>query len=334
MLKRLPLAHLPTPLFHSARLDALLGCEVWIKRDDMTGAAEAGNKIRKLEYLFADALNPRRSEGPATVVLTCGGAQSNHARATALLAARLGLKSTLFLRTPDPAAPPPSQGNLLLDRLAGADVRFITPADYQRRDEVMAHAALELRAAGEAPYVIPEGGSNGLGAHGYVHAMQEVQEQLAAGLAGSVRGFDAVVHACGSGGTAAGVAVGARVSRLADTALAMAVCDDRATFEGIIQRIVSEVFALSPALAGTAPFEVLDEYRGPAYAVASPEQREFIVRVARVSGLIFDPVYSGKALFGLAQLKNKPRRALFLHTGGLPGLLAQADELAAAAEHT
>ena len=204
-LPRLHLAHLPTPLTHHPELDRLVGAEVWVKRDDMTSGAAAGNKIRKLEWLLAHARQVQ-----STTVLTCGGVQSNHARATALVAAELGLRALLFLRAADPSQPTPTTGNLLLDRMAGAELRFINPEQYADRDRVMGNAAEALSARGERPYVIPEGGSNGRGALGYVQAMREIRQQLDHGLAGGPRGFDVVVHACGSGGTAASTIAAAR----------------------------------------------------------------------------------------------------------------------------
>lgn len=322
-LPRIRFAHTPTPLFHHPELDRLIGAEVWVKRDDMTSGAAAGNKIRKLELLLGHA----RQQG-ATVLLTCGGAQSNHARATAVLAAELGLRSVLFLRTSDPTSPPADRGNLLLDRMVGATVHFVTPQQYRDNLALMASAAQTLVEQGQHPYVIPEGGSNGRGAIGYVLAMQEVREQLDLGLAGDVREFDAVVHACGSGGTAAGVALGAARCQLAREVIAMAVCQDSATFSGIVARIVDEAHELVPTLPPPAPWRIIDDWRGPAYGVASEEQRRFIVTVARHTGLLLDPVYTGKALFALRQLSPRPRRVLFVHTGGLPGLLAQASDFA------
>jgi D-cysteine desulfhydrase len=320
MREKIALAHLPTPLWRSDALDALIGTQVWVKRDDMTGGAEAGNKLRKLEYLMADALAQR-----ASVVLTCGGLQSNHARATAIVAARLGLSSCLFLRTATPRVAPAPSGNLLLDRLVGAEVRLISPDDYRSRGAVMARAADELRARGQRPYVIPEGGSNALGSLGYVDAMREVRQQLDLGLGGGPEPFDSVVFACGSGGTAAGITLGASEWEVAPQAHAMAVCDDAAYFERVVGRIAVEAQALAPELDRQAKLTVVDRFKGPAYAVASDEQRRFIVEVARRTGLIVDPVYTGKALFALAKLEPKPRRVLFVHTGGLPGLIAQAD---------
>lgn len=311
---KLTLAHLPTPLEHSATLDALLGTECWIKRDDASAGAEAGNKIRKLEYLLHEAVTQR-----ATTVITCGGLQSNHARATALLCRRLGLRPVLLLRTA--AAPNTREGNVLLDWLCGAELRFISHAQYAARVELMAEVARELAGRGERAYVIPEGGSNGLGALGYRDAMAEVRAQLD-GSHGLPAGFDAVVHACGSGGTTAGLVLGAREHRVADEVVAMAVCDDRGYFEARIAGIVSEAAHYRAAPPEPARLRIFDAYKGPAYGVASPEQLAFIREVATACGLVLDPVYSGKAMFGLSRMPNKPQRALFIHTGGLPGLLA------------
>ncbi|HEX7601812.1 MAG TPA: pyridoxal-phosphate dependent enzyme, partial [Polyangiaceae bacterium] len=251
VLPRLHLVHGPTPLVARPSLSAELGVDLWIKRDDATGGAEAGNKLRKLEYLFADAL-----QKGAKHVVTCGGIQSNHARATAIVAAQLGLRCTLLLRVtdgtevgPEREAPKerlPVTGNVLLDRLVGANVRLISPKDYADRAACMAKVAAELELAGERAYVIPEGGSNGLGALGYVDAMREVREQLDRGLGGGAR-FDTIVHACGSGGTAAGVALGAGTHRVASEVRAVAVCDDAAYFERVIAAIVREARAHVPS---------------------------------------------------------------------------------------
>jgi len=322
---RLHLAHLPTPLVQPPRLADAMGIDLWIKRDDATGGAEAGNKIRKLEFLLADAL-----ERGADTLVTCGGIQSNHARATALCGASLGMRAVLFLRTTEPDLDPAHallEGNVLLDKLVGADIRLVTPATYRDRARVMEEAASELAAAGRRPYVIPEGGSNGLGALGYVEAMAEVRRQLDLGLGGA-RPFDVIVHACGSGGTAAGVALGAARYEVAAEVRAMAVCDDARTFEEVIERIMSEASALDPRLSRAAAHLVVDDRaKGPAYAVSTESQRRRILDVARLSGLVLDPVYTGKAFAGLWDLIDsgalRGERVLFLHTGGLPGLLAQ-----------
>lgn len=317
--RRILLAHLPTPLWRHPALNDLVGCELWVKRDDMTGGAESGNKVRKLEYL----LHAAHAKG-ALAVITCGGAQSNHARATALCARRLGMRPVLFLRE----VPETISGNLLLDRLAGAEIRAITRAQYTNRDALMAQAAQELTEAGETAFVIPEGGSNGLGAFGYVQAAAEIREQLDLGLAGGLQQFDAVVCACGSGGTAAGLALGVAASQIAAQVTAIAVCDSRAYFETVTAEIIAEARSLDPSLPPAAPLIIEDDYIGPGYGSMNDEQKAFLIAVAQQTGLILDPVYSGKALFALSRLPNKPQRVLFVHTGGLPGLLAQADDFA------
>jgi D-cysteine desulfhydrase len=351
-LPRVSLVHGPTPIMRLAALDAIVGAEVWVKRDDATAGAESGNKIRKLEFLLADAL----ARG-ARVVVTCGGLQSNHARATALCCAQLGLRSILLLRVPDPArakaAPLDLVGNVLLDRLAGAEVRFVSPEEYRERGAMLEQARADSDQRGLPAYIIPEGGSNGLGSLGYVEAMREVRRQMDLGLAGGARPFDVVAHACGSGGTAAGVSLGACRFGVARTTWAFAVCDDRAYFERAIARIAIEARGYDPSLPalalvepqgegaegaapeGAARLVVDDRAKGPAYALMSDEQKRFLVRVARATGLVLDPVYTGKALFGLAAAIERGEiargaRVLFLHTGGLPGLLAQGEDLRAA----
>ena len=337
--KRLFLVHGPTPVERRPALDELVGAKVWIKRDDATGGAEAGNKIRKLEFLLADAL----ARG-AEVVITCGGLQSNHARATALACARLGLRAVLYLRVPDPARAASDvdvTGNVLLDRLAGAEICFISPAEYRERGAIMEHARRELEAEGAPAYVVPEGGSNGLGSLGYVEAMREVRQQIDLGLCedlpmteGSLAGFDVVAHACGSGGTAAGVALGAARFEVARQTWAFAVCDDREYFEKTISRIASEARGFDPSLPvlSASALVIDDRAKGPAYAVMDAEQKHFLAQVARKTGLILDPVYSGKALWGVARAVERGEisadaNVLFIHTGGLPGLLAQGEEL-------
>lgn len=328
---RLRLVHAPTPLLSLPRLSSRLGVELWIKRDDVTGGAEAGNKLRKLEWLVADAL----AQG-ADTLLTCGAVQSNHCRATALIAARFGLGCRLLLRAEDVTKAPPLIGNFQLSRMAGADTVLITYADYARRTELLELHAEKLRQKGKKPYIIPEGASNALGSLGYVEAMREVRMQLDAGMAGGPTAFDLIVHACGSGGTAAGVAAGAGRFEVAKKVRAMAVCDDRATFDAITGRILDDMRRLEPAMASSRFAELVidDTAKGPRYGVPSAAQARFVEDMARSFGLVLDPVYTGKALYGLVQtIANDSsllgRRVLFVHTGGLPGLLAEGEALEA-----
>jgi D-cysteine desulfhydrase len=326
----LRLAHRPTPLEAHARLGEWLGVELWIKRDDASGGAEAGNKIRKLERLLADAV-----DRGADTVITCGSLQSNHARAVSLCCARLGLTAELWLRVDDldddgdgagvplDQAPRPLAGNLLLDRLAGARVRLIRRASYDRRDELMAQRAEALRADGARPYVIPEGGSNGLGALGYVDAMAEVRADLQRSAAPP---FDLVAHACGSGGTAAGVALGVAAHGVASAALALAICDDRASFERRIASIVEQAQRIDPLLAEPCPWRV-DAAAADTALVTVAEREQATLAAARRAGIMLDPVYGAPALARLKQLAAAGElgatRVLWISTGGLPALLAE-----------
>jgi D-cysteine desulfhydrase len=219
--------------------------------------------------------------------------------------------------------PEPREGNLLLDELLGAEVLIVSPQQYAERDQRMRAVADEYAARGQRAYVIPEGGSNGLGALGYVAAMAEVRAQLDAESTRLPTAFDAVIHACGSGGTASGVTLGAAQFGVAPHVISMAVCDDRQYFEERIATIAADAARYFNQPLRRATLRVMDEFKGPAYAVPSAEQIAFIRAVARTAGIVLDPVYSGKALFGLANMPDKPARCLFLHTGGLPGLLAE-----------
>jgi D-cysteine desulfhydrase len=324
---RLPLARLPTPLEPLPRAGARLGVELWIKRDDLTGTELSGNKVRKLEFLLAEA----REQG-ADTVLTCGGAQSNHCRATAIAATRLGLRSRLFLRVPDPKSPPPVEGNILLDRLAGAELVWITPADYARRLEVMGEDARRLAGEGRRPYLIPEGGSNALGAWGYVRAVEE----LAADLAALPRRPTTIVYAAGSGGTGAGLILGTRLFGLDARVVGVNVCDDRDYFVRVIGEICERTIdehRLPLRFDRARDVEIVDGFVGRGYAQSRPEELARIRDLARDEGVFLDPVYTGKAFHGLSStLEAKGRdafgeRIVFLHTGGIFGLFPKAGEL-------
>jgi D-cysteine desulfhydrase len=315
MPSRIPLARTPTPLERLSRLGAKLGVELWVKRDDLTGSTLTGNKVRKLEFLLAEA-----KDRGADTVLTCGGAQSNHCRATALAATQVGLRARLLLRTADPSRPPCTEGNILLDRLAGAEIVWISPDEYRRRAEIFFREAAIVAAAARKPYVIPEGGSNALGAWGYVRAMEEMAPELTPGTT--------LLYACGSGGTGAGLLLGARRLGLGCRIVGVNVCDDRDYFVSAISAIMSE--------AGEPPrpdeIEILDGYVGRGYALSRPEELRLLVEVARAEGLVLDPVYTGKAFYALVSELARDRRAfgprvVFLHTGGIFGLFPKAEEL-------
>ncbi len=319
---RLSRARLPTPLTAAERLSRELGVALWFKRDDLTGAALSGNKIRKLEFLFAEAA----AEGADTVV-TCGGEQSNHCRATAIAAVELGVKPFLLLRTENPTAPPPVEANILLDRLVGAEVRWVSREEYRRRAEIFVEVAAELRARGRKPYLIPEGGSNALGAWGYIRCVEELAHELSPGPA-------TLVYAAGSGGTGAGLVLGVKLLGLPWRVVGVNVCDDRDYFVRVIGEICEAAIDRwkLPLKFSRDEIEIVDGYVGAGYAKSRPDELATLRDVARAEGLVLDPVYTGKAFHGLTRELARDRkqfgeRIVFIHTGGIFGLFPKAAEL-------
>ena len=325
----LEIARKGTPFQKMERLSEELGVEIFFKRDDLTGCELSGNKIRKLEFLLADA----KAKGADTVI-TCGGAQSNHCRATALAAVRAGLQSTLLLRTEDPTNPPPSHGNILLDRLAGAELVWITPAEYKERHNRFDMEQERLREQGKVAYIIPEGGSNQLGAWGYIMGMEEIADDLTA-LGDDDFSETTVLSATGSGGTTAGLLLGAQLLDLDLRVTGINVCDDKDYFVAEIDRICREFrkdYSVNIAINST-DIDIVDGYVGRGYALSRPEELNAIYELARLEGVILDPVYTGKAFYGmLSEIRKKRsvfgRRIVFVHTGGLFGLFPVADKFA------
>lgn len=327
-LPRLPLAHLPTPLEALPRLRARLQSEhpgrpvpqLLVKRDDQTGLASGGNKTRKLEYLLAQALD----EG-ADTVLTVGAPQSNHCRQTAAAAARAGLRCVLVLGG---AAPMLEGGNLLLDRLLGAE--FIWAGERDRL-HVLAEAAATQAAAGHRPYVITYGGSSPVGAAGYAAAMQELLEQAAQ----VGQPVDHVVVASSSGGTQAGLAVGAWAAGFTGQIHGISIDRPAGDFQAALAELATQTASLLGAPHAFQPGDLIvhDAYLGGGYGVLGEAEREAIRLLAVSEGLLVDPVYTGRALAGLLDLIRQGRfdageTVVFWHTGGLPALFAYADQLA------
>ena len=319
-LPHVSIGHLPTPLEPLPRLTAQLGGpELWIKRDDQTGLATGGNKARKLEFLVADAL-----EQEADRLITAGAAQSNHARQTAAAAAKFGLACTLVLRG---QAPPQTQGNLLLDRLLGAEVVW---AGDQPLTEALVQVAEQLGAEGQRPYVIPYGGSNPIGASGYVAAMEELLAQCRE----RDLYFDHVVVPSSSGGTQAGMVVGARALKYEGRILGISV-DLPANS---LQRTLADLATATADHLGLGltfeprDFAIEDGYLGGGYGVVSDLEMTAIHTLARTEGVLLDPVYTGRAFGGLLDLIRQgafssDERVLFWHTGGTTGLFGYADVL-------
>ncbi len=306
---RLPLARLPTPLERLDRLQAAWGGpEIWVKRDDLTGFELSGNKIRKLEFHLAAA----RDAGAGTVI-TCGAAQSNHCRATAHAAARLGLHSVLLLRTPDGRPPAAATGNLLLCRLAGAEVRFVTPDEYDRRDELLAAEAGDRSDA----WVIPEGASDWLGMLGFVLAMRELADQLVH----VGREPAAVWHAASSAGTTAGLGWGAHRLGIPAPIVGTSVGDTAADIAARVDEIWS---AARDRLGGPVPeprWEVLDDHVGLGYGRTTAAELAVQAEATALTGLVFDPTYTGKAIYALRREIDAGRftpddAVIFWHTGG------------------
>ncbi len=318
---RVPLARLPTPVEPLSRFfPADSFPRVYVKREDATGSEWSGNKVRKLEFVLGRALR----EGADTLV-TCGGIQSNHARATAAVAARLGLRCRLVLRGTPPREPDRLEGNLLLDVLLGATFRWISPSDWPRVGEIMEEEGRKLEAEGRKPWLIPEGASDGTGALGYREAAREIRDfQEREGIR-----FAALVHAMGSGGTAAGLLLGREAFGLTFRLVSVPVCDDALHFRKRVDAILGEaerLYGLSrPTLEG---WEIPEGFQGEGYALSTPEEAAFYARVARSEGLVLDPVYTGKAFRALDALAREGRLArpgeavLFLHTGGMFGLFS------------
>ena len=304
---RLQLGLFPTPIHRLDGMSEALGIDLWIKRDDLTGVALGGNKVRKLEFLLAEA----KAQG-AEVVFTTGGAQSNHAMLTAACAKRLGMTPILILKERGVTA---KKGNQLLEALMGTDVRFLDTDSY---DDIYAEMDRVGKALGKPYYKIPCGGSNAVGTLGYVACAQEIASQ-------GVH-FHHLVCAEGSGGTMAGLALGAK--RYLPGTMVHGMMVDTDLFDKITLRLMRETAALlgCDAEITAADFHLRDQC-GPGYAVPSAEGNAAVRLMAETEGLFLDPVYTGKAFAGLIAMAKEgafrpDERVLFLHSGGAGGLFA------------
>ena len=308
---RVPLAVLPTPLYQLPNVSRSLGKNVWVKRDDMTGVALGGNKVRKLEFLLADAMK----QG-AELVMTTGGGQSNHAMLTAACALRLGLEPVLVLKKRGVWQ---RRGNQVLNHLMGVDVRLMDTDSY---DDIYTAMDQIGASSGKKYYKIPCGGSVPLGCLGYVACMKEVLDQAAAL---GVR-FDRIVCATGSGGTHAGTALGARL--FLPGARVTGVEVDTDPFDLIVPELMRGAAELLELDIEIKNEDVeLTPMWGDGYAIPSKEGNDAVNFMARNEGIILDPVYTGKAFAGLLKLNAEgafdgESNILFIHTGGAGGLFA------------
>jgi L-cysteate sulfo-lyase len=320
-LNPISLGYLDTPIAPMKRLSGNLGgCDLWIKRDDQTGLATGGNKVRKLNYVLADA--QRKSPD---MVMTNGGQQSNQARQTAAACAALGLPCTLVLSGDEPISTP--QGNYLIDRLVGAEVIW---AGEKSVVESLQEEADTFRSQGKKPYVVPLGASSALGVCGYVQAMVEVLAQMEEqGIE-----FDRMVVASGSGGTQAGMVLGARLLGYSGKITGISIMAEADILRPIIADLANEAAEILGSELRISEDELFieDAYLGEGYGIVSEGEKQAVLLTARMEGILLDPVYTGRAMNGLIDMMSKcvvgvEERVLFWHTGGVAAIFHHAETL-------
>lgn len=321
---RLSLGFMPTPVESLARLSREIGIDLSMKRDDFTGFGGGGNKVRKLEYLMAEAL----AEG-VNVLITTGGHQSNHARMTAAAARKFGMRPILVLRGNAPAA---YQGNLLLDHLFGAEIDFLDPdAYFTQINPRMQHHADQAVARGEKPYIIPLGGASALGAMGYVGAVRELAEQY---RQSGTPAPSFIVAPVGSGGTLAGLHIGCAMFWPQTRVIGIAVTGSAVPFSeriAVMANAGAELIGFDRRWSADE-IQIENDYVGPGYGVPSDAGNDAIARMARTEGVLLDPVYTGKAIAGLIDCARRGTipagsSVLFIHCGGSPALYPFAEML-------
>ncbi|GAX78921.1 hypothetical protein CEUSTIGMA_g6360.t1 [Chlamydomonas eustigma] len=375
--RRCHLGMLPTPVHRWHLPNLPPGVEIWIKRDDMSGMQLSGNKVRKLEFLMAVAV-----ESGYDSVITLGGVQSNHCRATAVAAKYLGLDCHLILRLgrTEVDKDPGFVGNLLVDRLSGATIHTVTKEEYVQKGSIALGQQLkaQLISQGKNPYLIPVGGSNALGTWGYLEAVEELmqQQQVLAAMSSSIAEmsstshhnrisstahdgqaaggqgapfFTDIVMACGSGGTTAGLALGSHLSGWGARVRAYGVCDDPEYFYHYIDGLIADLWQPGSAESDDghtttsrsgkcnppAAKDILRviQARGAGYAISNTQELQTVKDIASATGVILDPVYSGKAMHALiTEMQEAPeawigRKILFVHTGGLLGIYDKMDQI-------
>lgn len=315
-MEKLNLANLPTPITKLVNLSEKLNKNIYVKRDDFTGSEVSGNKIRKLEYAIKEALD----NGYDTVI-TAGGIQSNHCRATASVCASLGLECHLVLRgKPNYHL----EGNLFLDYVLGANIHIID--ENMCRDVAMELLKKNLQLNGKKVYIIPVGASNAIGSHGYMDAYKEIlsqEERLDLN-------FDTIALSVGSGGTYAGLWYQDKLEKKNKRILGISVDSSAEEFTKDITQIVKDI---DNRIKDFSSIEINDNYIGEGYSITTKEEIKFHVDIAMTEGIIFDPCYTGKAFRGLVKEIEKgnlkdSENILFIHTGGLQGWTKEQREIA------
>lgn len=313
-MKKLTLANTPTRIEQVQLMDADLPANLFVKRDDMTGISVTGNKIRKLEYILQKAL-----DDGITDIITTGAAQSNHCRATTMACARMGFDCHLLLGGREDVPP---EGNVFLDILAGAKLRFISGEDYNnRRDELMEDWKAELEAEGKTVMIIPMGGANGLGSFGYVDCFDEIlAQEKEMGIE-----FDTVISTTGSAGMLAGLLYADALRKTKKDIIGISIFAPAKNIkEVMLPPILAEMNEIAATDVVVEDPHVIDGYQGIGYGISRPEELEFIRDFVSQTGIILDPVYTGKAMYGtISELlsgnwKDK-KNVLFIHSGGAFG---------------
>ncbi len=319
---RISLARLPTPITQlekfSRRFD---NTTIWVKRDELTGTEVSGNKIRKLEFCIAEA-----QQQSCDTLISCGGIQSNHCRATAIVGARLGLKVHLILRGEKPEVP---EGNLLMDYLSGAEITYLSQSQWHGHEALAKELQARYRTQGSNAFFIPVGASDEIGLWGYIAACEELKQDFE----NLNMEPEYIVTATGSGGTQGGLIVGTRMLQMKSQVAAFTVSDNAAYFEKKIKEDVSlwKQRYKQPFELENTRIKTIEAYLGAGYGVAGPEIFAAIAELASSEGIFLDPVYTGKAFHGMVSELHKgdegqlagARNVVFIHTGGLFGVFPQ-----------
>ncbi len=311
--KRIEIANIPTPV----RQSEFKGTKFLIKRDDLTGVELSGNKIRKLEYLLADAKRKN-----VDIIFTCGGEQSNHCRATAIAAASVGLKTKLFLWGKDRKY---ASGNLFFDKLAGAEFKFVNKKEYFNINAIMETEKQKLERKGKKVYIIPEGGSSTIGIWGYINFIRELKSQT------GLKKVNSLVVACGSGGTASGILIGSALFNFPIKLFVVNVLYDKNTIEDKIINVSEEAIKKFNLKIDCdySNLEILDGYSKEGYKNISDDKVKVITEYFSQSGILFDPAYTGKAFYAFQENflgERKSTKTMFVHTGGLLGVFSKKEK--------
>lgn len=315
------LGNYPTPIIKLERLSKELGKSIYVKRDDYSGIELSGNKTRKIEYSLGEAL----SKGADTII-TCGAVQSNHARATVSACRVLGLDVHLVIRTKYGKEPEGKEGNNLLDYILGAKITYLSEEEFKNHNEVIESIKKSYLSEGKKPYLIPVGASNGVGTLGYFSGYEEILTQER----NLDINFDSIVCTIGSGGTFAGLWLGNEIHNKSKNIIGISISEGPDYFKEKVQNIIKEISIYFDIdfkdilKKSESSLDIVGGYQGGGYAISTKEERDFIEEIALKEGIIFDPVYTGKAFRGLvSEIKNggfqDSENILFIHTGGIFG---------------